>query len=271
MAAPHVRLVTATLFVFSAACGGSSTPTAPAATTTGITISGNTDLLRVQENVTFAAVASRSDGSTQAVTEWASDAPTVLSINATTGVATGLAAGQATITARNGGVAATRLLRVVPHYQGAWTGRYLVAGCTASGDYLTFGWCGSLQGQNLPFSLTLSQTRDTVSGTITFGEYTGSVSGSAAMNGALTLAGTAVSGGASISISSWSTNSASFGVMTGNFSQRVTSTTLSGSAIHTSQILSATRGANSEMSFGVSAPSRGPDTIETMLRRMFDR
>lgn len=271
MPVPCFRLVTASLLVLSGACGGGSSPTAPAVTTTGITISGTTDMLRVQENVTFTAVASRSDGSTQTVNEWASDAPTVLSINASTGVATGLAAGQATITARNGGVTATRLVRVVPHYQGAWTGRYMVVACSSTGDYLAFGWCGAIQGRELPFALTLSQTRDTVNGTVSFGEYTGSVSGSMALNGALTISGVAVSGSNSLSISSWATNSLAFGVMTGTFSQRTSSTVLNGSASHTNEILSATRSSGSVMHVGVSAPSRGPDTIDQMLRRMFAR
>ena len=271
MPVPHVRFLTASVLVFAAACSGGSSPTAPAVTTTGISISGTTDMLRVQENVTFTAVASRSDGSTQAVTEWASDAPSVLSINPSSGLATGLAAGQATITARNGGVMATRLVRVVPHYQGAWSGRYVIVGCTSTGDYLAFGWCGSIQGRELPFTLTLSQTRDTVDGTVSFGEYTGSVSGSMALNGTLTISGVAVSGSSSLSISSWSTNSATFGAMTGTFSQRSTSTVLSGSASHSAEIRSATRGAGSVMHVGVSAPSRGPETVDAMLRRMFAR
>ena len=275
MAVTSVRSIRVfALFVLTplvvAACGGGSSPTAPAVSTTGITISGTTDMLRVQENVTFAAVASRSDGSTQAITDWASDAPTVLTINASTGVATGLAAGNATITARHGGLTSTRLVRVVPHYQGTWTGRYLVSECSSSGDFSVIGWCSTLLGQNLPFGLVLSQTRDTVSGTVTFGEYTGSVSGSMTVGGALTLAGVAVSGSASISILSWNTNSATFGTMTGSFGQRVTSTAANGSVTQTGQILSASRSPGSTATVPRSR-TVGPDTVQTMLERIVGR
>lgn len=261
----------AALLVSTLACNGGSSPTAPAVSTTAVSISGTTDMMRVQENVTFSAVASRSDGTTQAVTEWASDAPSVLSINASSGVATGLSAGQATITARNGGTTATRLVRVVPQYQGSWSGRYTVAACTASGDFLTYGWCTSIQGRDLPFSLTLSQTRDTVSGTVTFGEYTGSVSGSMAVGGTLTIAGAAISGGTSLSISSWSTNSLTFGSMTGSFSQRVSSSSSTGSASHTNTILSAARSSTSTAAMRDTSSPREPDTVDSAARRLIGR
>ncbi|MCX6539239.1 MAG: Ig-like domain-containing protein [Acidobacteria bacterium] len=210
--------------------GGGTPPTTPSVVVTSVTISGSTDMLKVRESVTFTATATHSDGSNAAVTQWSTDAVSVMTVDAVTGSATGVAAGKATLIASHDGVVGTRLIRVVPDYQGTWSGSYRVSSCSDTGDYTTFGWCNTVRGQVLPLTLSLSQTRDTVSGTITIYEYTGATSGPIADNGVITLSGTAVNGNASMTITKWSTTAASPGLMTGSFSIRNTSTDLSGSA-----------------------------------------
>jgi len=226
------------------ACGGGS-PSAPSVRTTSVTINGSTDFLKMQETVTFTATATRSDGSTAAVSNWTSSAPGVLSINPTTGAATGVSAGQATITATFDGVTGTRSVRVVPQYSGTWSGFYQVTTCSATGDWLLAGWCPLIQSGPLPFGLNLSQTRDTVTGTITFGDFSGNVTGTMVTDGTLTLVGTTTAvtsfGTVSIAITAWNTNSTTVGTMTGSFSQRVTGEGVAGEATHVSNILTASR------------------------------
>jgi len=226
------------LSMLALACG--SSPNAPTGPTT-VAIGGTTDMIRMQETVTFAATATLPNGSTASVTDWSSDAPAIMSINQTTGVATGLSSGAATITARHNGAVATRAVRVVPRYDGSWNASYRITSCTDTGEFQSGGWCGLTNGAMGFFFLTLAQTRDTVTGTMEFGSYVGTVSGTIAVNGTLTLTGTTTLAPFSIAIASWATNSLSVGAMTGTFTQRATSTAITGNAVQTCQLESAIR------------------------------
>ena len=234
-----------TAALVAASCGGNKTPTTPTpppVTVTTVTLSTSTDMLKVGERVTFAATALHSDGSNATVTDWSSDTPSVATVDAASGLVTGVSAGQATIIARHDGVTGTKLVRVVPDYQGTWSGTYRVTNCTDSGDFATFGWCSITLGLRGSITISLSQFRDSVTGTLALNEVTGPVSGPIAINGAITLSGIAVSGDASATLSNWNTNAASPGSMTGSFQFRITSTGLSGSALHYCDIVSVTKG-----------------------------
>jgi hypothetical protein len=117
--------------------------------------------------------------------------------------------------------------------------------------------------------MTLVQTRDTVTGTISFGGFGGTVSGTMAANGQLTIAGTTTIDIYSIAITSWTTNSLAVGAMTGTFSQRATATGLTGNAMHTCELVSATRTATAQSALSSSGRDRptGPArTIADALR-----
>jgi len=91
----------------SLACGGTPAAPHPPVTATAITLTASTDMLKVAERFTFSATASHSDGSNAAVNDWSSDAPTVAIVEATSGIVTGIGAGQATIIGRHDGVTGT--------------------------------------------------------------------------------------------------------------------------------------------------------------------
>ena len=177
-----------------AACDGNkgnpSGPSKPPAVT-ALTISPATDLLKINGSETFTLSATMSDGSTRAVTgTWASDAAAVAAVDSG-GRATGRASGDATLSGDAEGLRATRRLRVVPDYQGDWRGSWAITACTADGDWARANVCRTLPiGAVSAFRLTLTQTRDTVSGTVDFDEFPGPIQGTIRATGELELGGT---------------------------------------------------------------------------------
>jgi len=120
------------------ACGSSKSPAAPAApTTTGISVTfpaggtiyiGATAQLQVNETL--------SDGTTRAgIATWSSDAPTVATVSATTGMVTAVAAGEATITADANARRGTLRIRVYPNFNGTWVGTEASVSCDDSGVF----------------------------------------------------------------------------------------------------------------------------------------
>jgi hypothetical protein len=122
---------------------------------------------------------------------WRSDAASVASVDGG-GRATGQASGMATIVAEFQGLAGTRLLRVVPDYQGRWTGRYAPTGCVDDGDWRAADFCGEVGDFNGLFnlSLDLTQTRDAITGNADFDDPIGSIQGTIRTSGRLPLSGT---------------------------------------------------------------------------------
>lgn len=176
------------------ACGGGSsggggTPTSPGATPTSITISPGTDLLKLKGTENFTATAAMSNGSSSAVTpNWRSDNTSVLTIEAS-GRATGVSSGNATIIAEHQGLSATRLVRVVPDYQGSWRGEISMRSCEDDGEWE--GTCAELSaGDRDTLSLAVTQQGATVTATLDLGGFAGPVTGSIATDGTLTLSGT---------------------------------------------------------------------------------
>ena len=175
-------------------CGGDNkgNPGGPSGTlvATGLTISPATDLIKINGSETFALNAAMSDGSSRPVSgTWASDAATVASVDAS-GRVTGRAAGEATISGDAQGLRATRRLRVLPDYQGDWRGGWAITGCTADGDWARVDICQALPtGAVSAFRLTVTQTRDTVTGNVDFDEFPGPIQGTIRASGELELGG----------------------------------------------------------------------------------
>lgn len=178
------------------ACGGGTSGSgspAPTPIPTAIAIAPGTTSLRVGQSETFTASASLSNGQSQSVqAAWQSDNDAVLSIDGT-GRALGLAAGAATITAAYQGLVATRLVRVVPSFQGTWQGDYVVRTCDATGDFRTAEFCdreeGFWPGDVLPIQLVLTQGTDQVDGTVSLGQLSGTMTGAIDVSGRLSAAG----------------------------------------------------------------------------------
>lgn len=181
------------LLVFLTACGKSSSPATPTPTVSGLSIAPATDMIKIKASESFTAQATYSDGTSHAVTaSWSSDNSSVATIDAS-GRATAVNSGSATIIADYQGMRATRLLRVVPDYQGRWQGDWTVTACTEDGDWQRIRTCESVYPNGSLWALTLSanQNRDAVTGTTDFGdELPGPVNGTIRTDGHLVLTGT---------------------------------------------------------------------------------
>ena len=176
-------------------CGGKSggpgpglPPTGPSPVSlVGISIAPDADMLRIKATETFTATAAFSDGTSRAVEPvWASDNGAIATVTA--GRATGVAPGEATISAEYQGQRAARRLRVVPDYHGQWNGEHVQTRCTDEGDWR--GFCREFpNGELFLMSLALTQSRDTVNGSLDLGDEPLSVQGTIAPTGHLRLEG----------------------------------------------------------------------------------
>ncbi len=179
--------------------GGEEGPpnTGPSPTVTGLSITSSTDLLKINQSETFTVTATMSNGSTTAVTaSWRSENPTVATVDAN-GRVTGIGSGETAISAESNGVRATpRTIRVLPDYQGRWSGDWRIAGCTTDGDWARTDICRDVPVDSLlNLALVLTQDRDNASGNVTLDDLTGPAQGPIRPGGHLNLAGAFTVGG----------------------------------------------------------------------------
>jgi len=199
------------------------------------------------------------------------DQPGVATIDANTGVVTGIGTGRVTIWADNAGGHTTRLLRVLPSYNGSWTGSYTLLSCQSTAGFASAGFCGSFfQGQILSIAFQMTQSRDSVTGAFALGSLQGTLnSGVVNEDGSLPLSGTITSGTSTVQLSNLRATSASAGTMKGAFDQIWSSTTLSGTGRLACDIRDLTRTSGAP---GVSSQrARDPYSLEQMLRAVLDR
>ena len=233
------RLVLVLLTLSVAGCGGgggssSSSPSSPTTvtpTTVSVAISPSTDMLKIQGTETFAVTATMSDGTSRAVSgTWTSSAASVATVDSS-GKTTAVASGQATITVTYSGASATRTIRVVPDYQGGWTGDYTVLSCQDSGGFHQEDWCKAAMGDPVVrVTMTLTQTRDTIAGTWTHKLMAGAVQGTIEADGTLALTGNGSTEGTPITIAGWRTLSTDNKTQTGKYTLTFTSSVWSGSS-----------------------------------------
>jgi hypothetical protein len=118
---------------------------------------------------------------------------------------------------------------VVANYAGNWTGTYTMTGCTQSGSVAYANLC-SVIGQTPPFSMSLTQSGASVSGTFTMGYVVFSgTSGTVGADGSLKLTGTSADG-STTTIVMWALNNSN-GKLSGTMTMTMTSTGLTGSVI----------------------------------------
>jgi hypothetical protein len=189
----------------------------------GIAIASTTDLLKIAQSETFTLTATMSDGGTRAVTgTWRSEGPAVATVDSN-GRVTGVGSGETAISAESDGARATpRTIRVLPDYQGRWSGDWRLAGCTPDGDWARTDICRDVPvGTLLPFGLTLTQNRDTATGTATLDDVAGPVQGSIRLAGQLGVGGTFTFTDQGITIdvtvTDWETTTTDNQRMTGRF------------------------------------------------------
>jgi hypothetical protein len=190
--------------------------------------------LRASEPLT--AVATMANGTTENVAAtWSSDNASIASVDAS-GRVTGAGSGQAVISAIYSGLTATRSLRVVPDYQGRWSGDHSVPTCVDDGDWAMVDFCKDILEDNMLFGLdlVLTQNRDTATGTLDIGfEPPGTLQGSIQVNGDLGLAGTFIGTADDIplevTVSDWQTRTVDNQQMTGRFRVTIRASGVAGS------------------------------------------
>jgi hypothetical protein len=171
--------------------GGNANPTAPAPpvpTVSSIALA-LPDMIRVGQVEQATATANMSNGTTTSFSSgFRTDAPAVATVT-DGGSVTGLSNGSAKIFLSYQGVQGTRLIRVVPDYQGTWTTRYSVTSCMDAGILRDAGGCRSFAPRvSAPLTLNLTQAQDGVTATITLGQHTANqTSGSIASDGSVSL------------------------------------------------------------------------------------
>jgi hypothetical protein len=208
------------------ACGGSDgvgPPTSPSPSTTALVITSSTDLLKISHSETFTLTATMSDGSSRTVAgTWRSDSPAVATVDGN-GRVTGAGSGETAISAESNGLRAVpRTIRVLPDYQGRWSGDWRVGGCTTDGDWARSDICREVPvGMVLPFALALTQDRDTAAGDVTLDDVVGPVRGSIRTGGQLGVTGafTMTDEGITIdvTVTDWETTTTDNQRMTGRF------------------------------------------------------
>ena len=169
------RLLIALPLTLFAACGdgnspsGSSSTTAPSPTTTSVTVTVSSPV-RMGQTAQATGSETLSDGQTRAITSgWLSDAATVATVT-NGGLVTGIANGRATIYVVAGGRQGQEVVRVVPDYQGRWSGGLRVTSCTQTGVVATLGFCDDNQvGMTYRYALSLSQSGQQMSAMVDYG------------------------------------------------------------------------------------------------------
>lgn len=269
-----VRLLCLALLPFTLACGGGdSSPTGPSSSTAP---PATTRVINVSGNLAFGDVAVGSQRElSYTITNSGNAALTVSGMSVTGGLATHLlaswtngtiAAGASqnvsvrfqpttagsysgTVTVNGDQTSGSNTIAISGNAtgasaQGSWSGRYDVQRCDGTGsnqDYFCSANRGAFPpGASLPIALNLSQSGSAVTGTITFGQVTGSVNGTINSAGTLTLQGTAVGGSITVALSGF-TVSVSGTSMSGNFTYNAGLAGVPGVAVVTSRLSGMTR------------------------------
>lgn len=236
-----------------AACGGSSgTAAAPSATTNSIQVTLESPV-KVNATAQATAMATLSNGTTQAITTgWQSDSPSVATASAS-GVVTGIGNGRATIFVVAGGRQGQQVIRVLPDYQGQWSGNYAISNCQQTGVFITENFCTQVNGGTAPVSMTITQGGESVNGSfllgsVPFAAFTGPIGadGSAGFTSNNTDATLLIN-------AAWTVNAQSDGRMTGTVRQTWRVSGQVGQGTFDGTIVSMTRGAGAR---SVGAPAR---------------
>lgn len=169
------RLLIALPLALFAACGdgnspsGPSSTTAPSPTTTAVTVTVSNPV-RMGQTAQATGSQTLSDGQTRAITSgWLSDAPGVATVT-NAGLVTGIGNGRATIYVVAGGRQGQQVVRVVPDYQGRWSGGLRVTSCTQTGVFANSGVCAeSPAGTTYRYTLGLTQTGEQMTAAVDYG------------------------------------------------------------------------------------------------------
>jgi hypothetical protein len=244
-------------FVVLASCGGGG-PNKPTVTPTSITVNSTGAFLVLGQTETFTATIAFSNGTTQAVTggTWGSDATTVATVGATTGLVTSVRSGDVTIFVDAQGIRGSKRITVVPAYQGIWSGRYVVNSCTQTGGFVTANLCATALavGADLPVAFNLTQTGGNITGQTALGTIVSNQFTTVAVaGGGLVFQALAVFGSTQIS-QAWQVNQAVAGQMTGTVVQTWTDPSVGGQMVVGATLLTVTKSSAQPLSLRSEGP-----------------
>jgi hypothetical protein len=235
-----VSALLAVATVLGAGCGkgnngqSNGTPTGPSSTAiTSIAVNSSGPTLTVGNTETFTATATLGSGTTQPLSGgvWGLDAPTVASVGGSTGAVKGLTAGAVTVFVDAQGVRGTKLINVVPSYQGQWAGGYTVTDCSDTEDFHLGGLCALFApGLQAAAGFQLTQAGKAVTGATRLGivisdAFSTSING----DGGLTFSVNATSGTTTV-LQFWSINVLTPGRMSGTLRQEWSDSSIAGHA-----------------------------------------
>jgi hypothetical protein len=241
----RARLILFVLTALSPGCG--SSPVSPfAGPPTLLSISVNLNTPAVGSTVQATGTANLTGSLTSNITTgFSGDAPTIATVSSS-GVVTGLAIGDVTISVDYQGMRGSKKVRILPNYAGTFTGSYRVDGCTETQGWIGTGFCSSITiGSIFAVGLSTIQSPDLtqVAGVFQLGAQQTSIQSSAvAADGSIAFTSLAVSGTSRLDVSLAGTTPAA-GQITGTFVQQYSDQTRSGNARVTCTLLSLTRSA----------------------------
>jgi len=156
-----------------AACGDSNSggsPTSSSPTTTAVSVTVSSPL-RMGQTTQASGTETQSGGQTQSITSgWLSDAPAVATATGA-GLVTGVANGRATIHVVAGGRLGQQVIRVLPDYQGRWSGGLRITSCTQSGIFAQIDFCSEFPaGFTSGYTLALAQSGEQMTATASYGD-----------------------------------------------------------------------------------------------------
>ncbi|HEY6506979.1 MAG TPA: Ig-like domain-containing protein, partial [Vicinamibacterales bacterium] len=100
---------------------------------------------------------------------WLSDTPTVATVT-NSGLVTGVSNGRATVYVVSGGQQGQQVVRVVPDYQGRWSGGLGVTSCSETGIFASVGFCGEFpSGSTSGYSLAVSHAGEQITASASYG------------------------------------------------------------------------------------------------------
>jgi hypothetical protein len=235
-----VKLAAVVSLIGLAACGNKNPaePSQPAVTVNELAVSGP-DALLTGLSANYTVTATRSDGSTAAVTAvWSTNNPAIATVDSG-GRLEGLSHGSASVTAAYGGRSISKIVQVVNNYSGVWEGTSVSRACTDSGELTNYdgGWCRSgwahvgnvIHGP----TMTLVQSGTNLSEiTGRFSYYEEPIQGVVTADGRLTLSGTFTDRDwwenpanifDALQITAWDSNLSAPGVMAGRWAEHLVS------------------------------------------------
>lgn len=163
------RLLFALPLALFAACGDDKLPSTPTPTTTDITVMVSSPV-GMGQTAQATGTEMLSDGQTRSITSgWLSDAPAVATVT-NAGLVTGIGNGRATIYVIANGRQGQQVVRVVPDYQGRWSGGLRVTSCTETGIFASVDFCDdSPVGTTYNYAVSLSQSGEEMTAVVDYG------------------------------------------------------------------------------------------------------